>query len=251
MKKDFSLDNGSYKISCRQFTPEGPVDRVIIGVHGFCGSKESTALYRLAELMDGEGCALICFDLPAHGASTAEDSCLTLANCRRDLLFMLDYAASEFPGASGALFSTSFGGYTTLLCLPDIPPELPIVLRAPAVNMAATYLTDLLGLSEAEYMEKGVIRCGFDRKVSIPFSFYKELKANSAMAGDLGRRMLVIYGTADDLIRAEDTQRFLELNPMAVPFPIDGADHRFTRPDDLSAALERARLWFLEEWARA
>ena len=56
-----------YPIPCKCFEPsDGGIDRVILGIHGFGGSKESGALTMLADAMRGEKTALVCFDLPAH-----------------------------------------------------------------------------------------------------------------------------------------------------------------------------------------
>ena len=83
MKDPIRFDiSDDYEIKCKLFLPEsGVIKRVILGVHGFAGDKESSMLSRLAESAVLAENALICFDFPEHEESAQSVDSLTIANC--------------------------------------------------------------------------------------------------------------------------------------------------------------------------
>lgn len=108
-----------YSIPCKYCLPdahENPLKGIILGVHGFSGSKESTGLKVLSERAVPEGFGLVCFDLPAHWKSPAPLEMLTTENAIQDILFMAEQCRREFPGLPKFIFATSFGAWLTLLC---------------------------------------------------------------------------------------------------------------------------------------
>ncbi len=108
-----------YSITCKYCLPDAhgkPQKGIILGVHGFSGSKESTGLKVLSERAVSEGFGLVCFDLPAHWKSPAPPEMLTTENAIQDILFMAEQCRQEFPGLPKFIFATSFGAWLTLLC---------------------------------------------------------------------------------------------------------------------------------------
>lgn len=139
--KYFTIQQTEYDVFCKLYLPtEIEPLSVVVGVHGFGGSKKSAANDALAERLTEQGSALLCFDFPAHGQSNAADEMLRVDNCIRDLLAVCDWAGSQFPDAPLSIFATSFGGYITLLALDKIK-QLPehLVLRTPAVRMTKLF----------------------------------------------------------------------------------------------------------------
>ena len=141
--RSFLLDSSGGKIPCRAFLPEGEAELAVLGVHGFAGDKESSVLYKLAEALCLRRGALVCFDFPAHGESRAPDSHLRVHRCMEDFLTVADHIRQQFPGCRYGVFATSFGGYITLLCAERIP-DFGMVLRAPAVTMAETFIRRII-----------------------------------------------------------------------------------------------------------
>lgn len=108
-----------YEIPCKYCLPSPgdlPLKGLILGIHGFSGSKESTGLQVLAKCVVPEGYGLVCFDLPAHWKSPAPPEMLTAENAMQDILFMAEECRKEFPGIPKFIFATSFGAWLTLLC---------------------------------------------------------------------------------------------------------------------------------------
>ena len=240
-------DTGRYRLSVKTFVPKGPVSGVILGVHGFAGDKESSALAALAGAAAGQGTALLCFDFPAHGESEADENLLTVENCRQDLLFAADLCRKQFPGAARYLFATSFGGYVSLLCAEALRDFLP-VLRAPAVTMPEHILTDLLGLTPEAFRQAGSSVIGFDRKIRLPYRFWQDLQAHPVMSLPCDVPTLIIHGDRDDVVPPEDVRRYCETHPNASLCVIGGADHRFKGPGELAQVIRAAlSFWGLEE----
>lgn len=240
----FDLNTERYPISCKLYMPEvTAVNGVILGVHGFSGDKESSALAMLAEGANRQGVASLCFDFPAHGTSVASERELTIENCMRDVLFMSDYIRATFQAVDRRIFATSFGGYLTLLCAEQLT-DFSIVLRAPAVTMPEHILTDILETTPDDFKQRGFIECGYERKIKLPYSFYEELQRHRVMDGDYHQRMLIVHGDRDEIVSRTDIRQFCSDHPMMQLVSIDGADHRFKNEGELEKVINAAiRFW--------
>lgn len=235
-----------YNIPCKVYTPDvGTSTSIVVGVHGFGGDKESSALYALAEKLTAGGSALLCFDFPAHGTSPAVDEMLTVDNCIRDLLAVCDYAKSRFPGATLSIFATSFGGYITLLSLKHLHP-LPaqLILRAPAVCMAKVFRERILQDGFAAYQETGRTVCGFERTMDIPYSFYEDLIRHNAMETTITVPTLLIRAGQDELIDADDLAEFCLQNPTVRLIDIPTAGHRFKGYGELNHVIRNTLAFY-------
>ena len=236
-----------YPISCKIYAPDSEAQGVILGVHGFAGDKESSALRKLAKAASKRNTALICFDFPAHGDSKAEEDAFTIENCIQDVLTMAEHIRQQYPNSKKFLFATSFGGFITLLCLKHLV-DFQMVLRAPAVTMPEHILLDLLGATEEVFAKQGVITCGFERKIRLPYRFYQELKKHSVMEVPHDTPMLVIHGDRDDVVPHTDILRYCENHPSAKLCVIPGADHRFKKPGELEQVIDHTlHYWSLTE----
>ena len=238
--KTFTITR-DYEIACKGFFPEGEIRHIILGVHGFAGDKDSSMLSKLAAACAPAGTALVCFDFPAHGQSPVGEECLTVENCRADLCAVFDHLTATYPNATKSLFATSFGGYTTLLCA-DKFRDCPLVLRAPAVTMPRLLLETVLGITREQFAEMGVIRCGFERPIDLPFSFVEELEQQEdLLQKTLTQPTLILHGDRDDIVPLADVRRFIAVQNTAELRVIPGADHRFKNPGELEQIVEHTK----------
>ncbi len=229
----------SYSISSKLYRTDKKAEGIILGIHGFAGDKESSALYALAGASTFKGIELLCFDLPAHGSSETTEADFTIENCLKDILFMANLCRAEYPTAKKYLFATSFGGYLSLLCCTELR-DYQIVLRAPAVTMPEHILTDLLKTTPEEFKRFGRIECGFERKIELPWRFYEELQCNRIKDCSCDDPMLVIHGDADDVVPHEDILDFCKDHPNVQLCVIHGADHRFKKPGEIDHVISAA-----------
>lgn len=243
----FDLSTNRYPISCKLYLPEETAAKgVILGVHGFAGDKESSALAILAEATNRQGVALLCFDFPAHGASVATEQELTIENCMRDILFMADYIRTTFPTVDRRIFATSFGGYAALLCADQLT-DFNIVLRAPAVTMPEHILMDILNTTPDDFKQRGFIECGYERKIKLPYSFYEELQRHRVMGGEYQQPMLIVHGDRDAVVPRTDIRQFCSNHPTMRLVSIDGADHRFKNEGEMEKVISAAMCFWSEK----
>jgi len=228
-----------YEICCKLFTPDNEtVNNIIIGVHGFAGDKDSSMLETLAKEVCRKNTALICFDFPAHGCSPVGEDNLTVKNCKNDLRAVIDYASSKYPDAKKSVFATSFGGFITLL-LADELADFALVLRAPAVTMPKVLLENVLNVSEEEFKKAGIIECGFERLLKLPYSFYEDLLLHEcAMDNQLASKTLIIHGDRDNIVPLSDVEAFVASQSNVSLEIMRGADHRFKNVGEMEKAVE-------------
>lgn len=243
----------SYKglqVPCRVWAPDAaPISRVVLGVHDFCGCKESPFLAAVGEEMGLYHSALVTFDLPGHGESPLPGRMLNLHNCRESLLCAAELARELYPDVEDfCVFAMGFGGYLTLLYFDDLMEDLgsfKLVLEAPAVRMHESFLA-IARLSQEQLLKKGRVVCGFDRKMELPYSFYEELATHNAVA-NYDMPMMILQGDRDEVVSLAEVEFFRLLNDRSklVIFPDTG--HRFKGDGELDMIVDLTRDWFLCE----
>ena len=250
MERTLMLPCDELEVPCKIYDPGyGTIRRVVIGVHGLFGDKESSVIAAVAEEMGFYQTATVTFDLPGHGESAMPGRTVNLRNCHRSLMTTVEYARELYPEAEEwCVFATSFGAYVTLLAMDELKEllgHIKLTLRAPAVRMAETFLT-MARCSQEELLKKGRVICGFDRKMEIPYSFYEELTTHNAMA-NYDMPIMILQGALDDIVLPHDVEFFRLLNEQSklVMFPY--TDHRFKGEGELDMIVDLTRDWFLCE----
>lgn len=229
-----------YNIPCKLFCGGGECRSIIIGVHGFGGSKESFALTLLAEKMPSD-CKLLAFDLPAHGEG-APDCCLSLENCINDLMTVCAEAGRLCPQGERLIFATSFGGYIWLNAEKGLEDFISkAVLRVPAVEMAKTLSEKFIDIDLAEFKRRG----GYERKIRVSYAFYEELSENDAMHLSPALPTLMICGDKDELVDYSAQKAFADNNSGFVRLiTLNNAGHRFLGEGELETAVSAAVEFF-------
>ena len=245
---NYTIKTNNYDIYCRKYLPESSINQVVIGVHGFAGDKDSSMLYALAQQLCNHHQALICFDFPAHGESKASDDCLRVHNCISDLKLVIKDVKASYPNASYAIFATSFGAYITLLCINELE-EFDIVLRAPAITIADSFIDIIVPVSKEQFFkDKGAI-CGFERKMFVTTDFYQDLL--DYKIPDFTHPLTIIHGSEDDIIPYQAVCNFVKDNSYITLKTIQGADHRFKKDGELEQVLDASLNVFLNKKDRS
>ena len=84
-----------------------------------------------------------------------------------------------------------------------------------------------------------MVQIGFERKMKIDQSFLDDLRSFCPMDHeyfDFADRMLILHGTADEMVPIEDARAFAENNVIEF-LPIDGANHPFQNPEHMALAI--------------
>ncbi len=246
MEQTVFLPSGQFDIPCCVTCCEDlPVKQVVLGVHGFGGSKNDAIQQAIAEEMAMFCDATVRFDFPAHGENP-EDK-LTLEGCQQTLMTVARYAKERFPQVEDlCIFATGFGAYVTLSVLEELlelPGQIRLVVQTPSVRMHNTLLS-MFRMSEQTFrvMEKVVLPFP-NRSFAVTYDFYKELKSNTVLTTH-PIPMLILHGEEDDYIPVEDIRNFRRINEGSKLVYITGASHQFSEEGAWDMVLDLTRDWF-------
>lgn len=251
MEKRFVLRGEQFEIPCRLELPEfGDVSRLVISVHGFCGSKEDQVQTSLGEEMALFGYGTVRFDFPAHGENPMTDQELTLENCSRTLQAVARWAQEEYPQVQKCIFATGFGAFVTVVTLEELNEILGsvrLVLQTPSFRMADTLLS-MLKITAEELRNQGRVPIGriTGRTIDVPYCFYEELRG-SMVYTDYEMPMLLIVGECDEVLNVEDVGHFRRINEQTKLVSIPGADHQFRTEGAWDMVVDLTRDWFEHE----
>lgn len=247
MERSFLISGGTLEIPCEIYVPDHmPANQVILGVHGFSGSKKDMIQRAIAEEMGLYGSAMVRFDFPAHGESPMDSTYFTLPNCRESLLAAARWLREQFPEVEDlCIFATGFGAYITLLELEkllELSGRLKLVVQTPAVLMHETLLA-MKGMTAPTLQAMGKVTFRADRPFDVTYDFYCDLQENIALAAQ-PIPMLILCGEEDSYIRTEAIQNFRRLNETSKLVIIPGTSHRFLEDGAWDMVLDLTRDWF-------
>lgn len=223
----------------------GNEEVVIIAMHGFAGDKSSNCIKKLQQATTNLNVGLITFDWPSHGQSEVDSNYLTIDNCLGDLETIYDYIKQKNPNAKVIAFSTSFGGYMTLLYNKIHPNNLDgIILRAPAIKMYDILMNNILDERMLESLKmNGYFDFGFERIMRIRNQFIIDLKNNSVVdlyKNNKFNNIDIIHGTNDKTVPIIDSMLFCKEHNLVL-HEIEGANHRFDIPGQVEEVVDIAR----------
>lgn len=250
MERSFILEANNLRIPCVVTEPDyGKAHRCIIGVHGFCGSKDSKVLVDIAEEMTLFGAAVVRFDFPAHGDSPVTDWELSLERCTDTLLAVARWTKETYPDGDMGIFATGFGAFVTLVTLENLEwilGRVKLVLQTPDLHMARSLL-NMAKMTAEELHKAGRVTIGkmMKRPVEVPYSFYEDLRRNMVY-NSFHVPMLLLHGESDEVVPLDNVSNFRRANEKARLVVIPGADHQFRGEGQWDMVVDLTRDWF--EW---
>lgn len=250
MIKYFDINDRGHSIRCKLFcNDQRSIDDVILCGHGFAGHKDNKSTERFAEtvLSKYKTVAVLTFDWPAHGKDVKKR--LLLSDCDEYITVILDYITSEMNVKKLQGYANSFGGYMFLKYIHDHGnPFSKLALRSPAITIYESVMNKIIDADGMELISKGKdAAVGFDRKTNINKQFLDELKDSDVRKYeylDEFEKIMVIHGTADEMIDFDAVKSFADDNLMEF-IPVEGADHRFQNYAAMGNAI-RDIITFLE-----
>ena len=235
-------ENG-YNISYDEYIPNN-CKTIVIAMHGFAGDKASGCIKLLEDRLKQMNVGLIKFDWPGHGESETNGDYLTIYNCLSDLNSIVKHIEKNNNNCNLVAFSTSFGGYLTLLYNYYNPNVFNhIILRSPAIKMydvlENNILTDQMKL---ELRKNGYFHYGFERILKVSLEFINELRDENIFKLYSDRNLnyiSIIHGTDDDVVPISDSELFSNIHNCNI-YPIKGADHRYKKNGELDEVIKIA-----------
>ena len=235
-------DNG-YNISYDEYIPNN-CKTIVIAMHGFAGDKESGCINLLEDRLKQMDIGLLKFDWPGHGESETNGDDLTVYNCLSDLDSVVKHVKENNNDCNLVAFSTSFGGYLTLLYNYYNPNVFDhIILRSPAIKMYDVIENNILTEQmKLELTKNGYFHYGFERILKVSREFINELKDQNVfnLYGNQNLDYIsIIHGTEDDVVPISDSNIFSNIHNCTI-YPIEGADHRYKKNGELDKVIEIA-----------
>ncbi len=250
MEREILLQRGGITVPIYVSEPEfGAPTRLVLGVHGLCGSARDQIQTGIAEEMALFSAVTVRFDFPGHGQNPMTDGDFTVKNCMSVLLETASWAKESYPQVEDlCVFATGFGAYITLLCVDDLlalPGKLKLVVQTPSVLMHETLLA-MLNRSRETFRLMDGFTFPVERPVTVNYDFYEELRQNIAL-NSYSIPMLILHGQEDDYIRLSDIRQLRRINEDAKLVFIPGASHRFLEEGAWDMVLDLTRDWFAFE----
>lgn len=245
----FDINEQGCSIRCKLYcTDARAVQRAIVYCHGFGGHKDTKAAETFAAraVSKRKGTAVVCFDWPCHGSDARKN--LLLEDCDEYLGIVVDWCRQRFETDELYAYGTSFGGYLLLKYLSEHGnPFRRVALRCPAIAMESTLLGVIATEDDLARLRAGKpVLMGFDRKVKVGPAFVEGVRQADIREReffDYADDLLIIHGTADEIVPLEDSRAFADDNVIEL-VPIEGADHRFHDPKKMDAAIARIIAFF-------
>lgn len=243
-EKKFDINKDGCSVRCRLLVENGgrTFSWVVVCTHGFGSHKDVANITRFAEKYLGKHAddAVIAFDWPCHGQDGRKK--LELSDCLQYLGLVVEYAKETLGAERIFNYSVSFGGYLTLVFLHEQGnPFTKVALRAPGIRMYELMLHNVAD-TDRDKLEKGKeVMIGYERKMKVDKGLFDDLKSHDVRQWeylDWAEDMLVIHGTADEMVPIEDSRAFCDANIIEF-VPVEGADHPFRNPKLMDSAIHR------------
>lgn len=244
IQKHFSINEGGHSIRCKIYANDlHRVKKAVIFGHGFGGHKDNKAAERFADriLPKEKEMALVTFDWPCHGDDATAR--LTLEACMDYLGLVIAHVKDHLGAEEVYGYATSFGGYLFLLYTAKYGmPFKRLAMRCPAISMYDVLVQGIIRDDDMAKLAKGKpALVGFDRKVKVDQPFLDSLKEADIRTYDYldyAEDILILYGTKDEIIPRKDLEDFAENNLVELE-AVENADHRFSDPKIMDAAIHR------------
>ncbi len=248
-QKYFEINEQRRNIRCKLYCNEpGSARKAVIYCTGFAGHKDNNPANVFSEklLSKHKDVITVVFNWPAHGDDVTKK--ITLDDCSTYLDLVLGHIRSRFGIRELYACAVSFGGYLVLKYISEQGnPFRKTVLRCPAVNMYDVLTRSIMKNDDYDKIMKGKdVQTGFDRKITVTRDFLESLKTNDIRQRDYleyADSILIIHGTADEVVPFESSREFAENNLIEF-IPVEGADHRFMNPVHMSLANKYVMQFF-------
>ncbi|MBQ6267168.1 MAG: alpha/beta hydrolase [Clostridia bacterium] len=249
MEKYFDVRAQGRQVRCKVYYKEKPqAEKAVICCTGFAGHKDNRAANGFADklLSKRKDTVVVVFNWPAHGDDIRKKP--TLADCSLYLDLVVDEVRRRFGAQELYGYATSFGGYLLLKYISEQSnPFRKIALRCPAVDMYDVLSRAIMSRDELDRIQKGKdVPVGFDRKIPVTPVFLESLKENDIRQRDFSaaaENLLILHGTADEVVPFESGQSFAAQNGIRF-IPVENADHRFQNPVHMSLANKLVMQFF-------
>jgi uncharacterized protein len=182
---------------------------VVVYLHGFASSPQSSKATFFAERLAGEGISFHCPDLNRPGFEA-----LTISR----MLQQLDDEMSSLPPTEVVLIGSSLGGFVAIEAAARHAgrasrPISRLILLAPAVELEWDRWSEIGPEGVERWRQDGhveVFHYALDRPARLGFGFYEDATQYDPASRRLAQPMLVFQGRQDESVSPRIVERFAQ-----------------------------------------
>jgi len=211
---------------------------LVVMAHGHGGSRdEGGGFKRLADVLAIAGIASVRMDFPGCGESLEPFSANTIDHMLSDIVAARDFALGQPAIDAGrvGLLGFSMGGRLAMLSVADGFPYASLALWAPAASDGPADFYRFLGGPEqysdyrvnAAELGSAVITTPWGQQQQLSLAWFTGLEESQPLqtVSSYSGPVLVLHGTADEIIPASHSAAISQQLPQAERRLVEGAEH--------------------------
>lgn len=216
-------------------------NRVIILCHGFATGKDGNTYVNLEKILNDSGISTFRFDFFGHGESEGKIEEITTSEAVDDILNAVRFLKNSGYKRIG-LFGSSFGGLASIISASKTNDLYLLALKSPVSDYSS-----LIKAREDWQDRQGWKKKGFTyfttsngEKLKLNYSFFEDAeKVNGyRSARKIKLPTLIVHGSQDETVPVEQSKRTASLIANCSLEIIEGADHRYSRPEEFEKMLD-------------
>ena len=222
---------------------------MVLLCHGFKTSKESSTNTRLVKIFNEKKISTFRFDFFAHGESEGQFEKITIAEAEDDIICAISFLKKNGYSKLG-LIGSSFGGMASLLAASKTENLFACALKSPVSDFIEIWKKrnrDKL----INWKEKGFIEYtdSEQNQTKLNYTFYEEaMKVNVyETVKKIKKPVLIVHGGQDESVPVEQSQKTASLIPDCRLEIIEGADHKYSKPEDFEQMLGLISTFIIEK----
>ena len=212
---------------------------IIILCHGFATSKDSSSNLMMEKILNEKGFSTFRFDFFGHGESEGDLADITLSQAVDDIISAIEFLKSSDYKKIG-LVGSSFGGMAGILAVSESKDIYILALKSPVSDLYELLIQNGENFIK-DWKEKGFInyQSGDSENFKLKYSFFEDVKKFNAykVAQKIKIPTLIVHGDNDESVPIQQSKKLVSLIKNCELRIIEGADHRYSRPEDFIKML--------------
>ena len=222
---------------------------IIILCHGFSTSKNSHTYVKLQEILNKHQISTFRFDFFGHGESEGKFEDITISEAVDDILNAIEFLKNQGYTKIG-LVGSSFGGIASLMAASKTNDLFILALKSPVSNYKEREYATKSKEKLEEWKNKGFryYVSGDGRRLKLNYTFFEDSKNNNGYeaAKKIKTPVLIVHGDKDESVPIEQSKKTASLIENCKLEIIEGADHRYSKPEDFEKMLDLISKFIIE-----
>jgi dipeptidyl aminopeptidase/acylaminoacyl peptidase len=231
------------------YSPDSEKYPIVIFVHGYTSDKNTSKGRKLGELLPTKEIGIFVIDLSGRGESEGKFEDTTITQYIDDVKCAID-EMSKHTDKIGVVGS-SLGGLVSLQETAKDKRVNALALLSPVSTFPhKSRRREFSPEGVKEWKEKGYTftESGRFGKLKLNFSYYEDgLKyGDHSVYERIDIPILIIHGTDDKSVPLEESKELIKHLKNHKLIQLEGADHRYSNPDDFSKVIQETINFFVE-----